>query len=76
MADKPNTSVSIKEVAPERKGPLLTDRAIRIKSSLHSISTIVRDRETDWKKFLDEKQPGADAIKEEIKALFEVYETR
>lgn len=71
MGDEPKTTPAKKKEG--RVAPPLSDRAVRIISSLASVKVIVRDRETDWKNFLEEDHPGADSAKKEIESLLKIY---
>lgn len=75
MPQKP-TGKDSEKGGVERSAPPLTDRAIRIKGSLHSVETIVRDRAKEWKAFCDDDKEKAEEIKEEIRSLLGVYQTR
>ena len=72
MADEPSKKAPAKK-KEGRIAPPLSDRAIRIKGSLASVETIVRDKEPDWRAFLDEDHPGTDETKKEIESLLSIY---
>jgi len=75
MGQKPTGKDSDKG-GVERSAPPLTDRAIRIKGSLHSVETIVRDRAKEWEAFVKDDKEKAEDIKDEIRSLLGVYTTR